>query len=163
VWDAIEQEGILSKSDYFLDGVTPVGGLIPLIPVEEEPDLMKVIDAQPGVSSRPYIIYTWAKVNTGQAWFLKTHHISFFIRSNDGVKMRQLINLFEKYFQDFDEAARRVNDYIIAGPDVFKRFHFKWIEARDLGSQGPAESEGGIQEAMVTLRVTFSDGTGRTF
>lgn len=162
LWNAIETEGILSKADY-ISPATPVDGLIPVVPVEEEPDLMKAIESQIGVTSRPYIVYTWTKIPTGQTWFLKTHHITFAIRSTDDVKMGQLINLFESLFQDFDEAARRVNDYIALGPDAFKRFTFKVIETREMGSQGPSMVENGVKEAIVILRATFTDGTGRTF
>lgn len=161
LWSRIEEEGILDRLNYVSPDVPE--GLIPIVPVEEDTELMKIIDAQPGVGSYPYIVYTWNRISGGPAWFLKTHEISFAIRATDDVKMRQLINLFDNAFEDLDAAARRVNEYIATGPEVFRRYHFKYIMLMSLGSQGPAESENGVKESLVIIRANFSDGTGKTF
>jgi hypothetical protein len=133
--------------------------LIPLVPVEEAPTLMAAIDAQPGVTSLPYIVYTWTKINTGQAYFLKTHEFAYSIRSADDDKMGQLINLFDKLFQSYDKAALEVNQYIQSfGSEAQKKFQFKKINIENLGGQLPAESENGVNESLATIRVTYVGG-----
>lgn len=151
LWTRIEAHGILSKANY--------NGLVPIVPVEETPDLLTIIDAQPGVGSHPYIVYAWNKINgNGTEWYLKTHQIAYAVRSADDDKMRQLINLFEQEFQDYDRAALRANQFLDGLPagNVLKNFQFKHINLSALGSQLPAEAENGVSESLITVSATFT-------
>lgn len=150
LWSRISTEGILSTTNY--------SGMTPIIPVEETPEFIQIIEAQPGTQSFPYIVYNWSKVNTGQMWFLKTHQIAYAIRSADDLATRKLINLFDQSFQDYDDAARRVNIYIEQnGSPAQKRFRFTNISVRTLGGPMPSESENGVSESLVTIAAQFTE------
>lgn len=150
LWSRIEAHGILSRDNY--------NGLTPIVPVEETPDLLTIIDAQPGVGSHPYIVYAWNKLNNnGSEWYLKTHQIAYAVRSADDDKLRQLINLFEQEFQDLDRAALRVNQFLGGLPagNVLKSYQFKHISLSTLGGGLPAEAENGVSESLITVSATF--------
>lgn len=157
LWAQIEAEGILSKTDYATS--TMPAGIVPIVPVRETPDLMTLIDSLPGVNSRPYIVYTWAKLNTGQDWFIKTHEIAYAIRSDDDTKLAQLMNLYENLFEDYDQAAHRVNAYVLAnGAASHKQFTFKHISIASISEQMPGEAEGAPNESIITIRATYTGG-----
>lgn len=150
LWSRIEQENILSKTDY--------NGLTPIVPVEETPDLITVIESQSGVGSHPYIVYAWNRLSGGSDWYLKTHQIAYAVRSADDDKMRQLINLFEQEFQDYDRAALRLNQFLGTLPDSnpLKKYQFKHLSLATLGGQLPAEAENGVSESLITVSATFT-------
>lgn len=152
LWTRIEAEGIMTKTNY--------SGLTPIVPVEEIPELLEVIDAQPGVQSFPFIVYSWSRINNGQAWWVKTHNIAYSIRSTDDDVMGKLINLFEREFQDYDAAARRVNTFVATnGTALQKRYRFTSINVQVLGAQMPAGSEQGASEALVTIAASYVENT----
>lgn len=150
LWSKIESEDILSKSNY--------SGLVPIIPVQETPEFITIIEAQPGVVSHPYLVYSWTRVSTGQAWFLKQHNIAYSIRSADDDKTSQLLNLFERELQDYDMAARRVNTFVSEfGSPAHRRFSFTHINVQVLGAPQPSGSENGVSESLVTLNVNYTE------
>jgi hypothetical protein len=152
LWAAIEAENIMTKADY--------SGLIPIIPIEESPDFMTIIDQQGGIGSRPYIVYTWSKVPGNENWFIKSHEIAYAIRSTDDDKTRRLLNLFENLFQDYDAAAQRLNafNYSPAGREAHTIYDFKWIHLTTLGGPMPSEEENGPNESIIGLRVGYTGG-----
>lgn len=159
LWNRIETEGILAKTDYATSSLP--GGIVPIVPVEETADLLTIIDAQAGITSRPYIVFTWTKVNTNDPPYLKTHEVAYAIRSADDVKMRRLINLFDDLFSDQDIAALRLNRFLMAAPTTtvpasLKKFHFKTVTTSTLGGQMPAERENGVNESLITVRAMFT-------
>lgn len=155
LWSRIEAEGILSRNDYKGAGMTT--GMIPIVPVKETAELITVIESQDGIGSRPYIVYTWNRINTGQMWYLKSHQIAYSVRSADQVKMGQLLNLFGKEFERYDESARKVNSYLQTAPAALKRFGFKWINLSQISGPLPSESENGEDEALVTITAAFTE------
>lgn len=152
LWSRIEEEGILNKADY--------EGMVPIVPIEETPDLLTVIQGQEGISTRPYIVYTWNKVNTGQMWFMKTHQVAYSVRSP--VDLGSLINLFEHEFEQYDKSAQKVNSYLSTLPDIngilhpLRKWKFQYISVSTLGGGLPAESENGVNEALITITATFT-------
>lgn len=159
LWSRIEANSILSKNNYKVPNSTIM--LTPIVPVEEIPELLQVIDSQPGVASYPFIVYSWSRINNGQAWWLKTHNVAYSIRSTDDDAMATLINLFETEFEDQDIAARRVNEYIATLPanSPLRRFRFTTINIHVLGSQMPAGTDTGANEALVTIAVSYVEST----
>lgn len=149
LWSRIKAEGIMTETSY--------SGLVPIIPVEETAEFMTVLDAQTGIQKPPYIVYSWSKLNTGQAWFHKAHNVAYSIRSADDDKMGQLLNLFEREFEDYDRAAMRINQYIASGTSTtHKRYNFTHVNVQVLGAPLPAGSETGVNEALVTLNVNYT-------
>lgn len=157
IWDQIAGQGIMTKTDYRSTDFP--AGIVPIVPIKETPQLLQIIEQQAGVKALPYIVYTWNKIPSGQEWFLKTHDMAYAIRSPDSVKTSKLINLFDTLFKDFDAAARRVNDYLyLSGTTTQKAYHFKKIEVQTLGAEMPSDRENGVDEALITIRATFSGG-----
>lgn len=159
LWTRIETNGILSKSNYKVPNSTVT--LTPIVPVEEVPELLQVIDSQPGVGSYPFIVYSWSRIDNGQTWWLKTHNIGYSIRSTDDEAMASLLELFEKEFEDQDVAARRVNEYIATLPATspLRRFRFTHVKIHVLGAQMPAGTDTGMNEALVTIAVSYVEST----
>lgn len=160
LWHRLSDEASAYEGDRPGESIlSRYNNIVPIVPVEEVPDLMQAIDSQPGVGSRPYIVYAWNRVNSqGAAWYLKTHQIAYAVRSADDDKMRQTINLFEQEFQDQDRAALRLNAYLGSLPEAspLKRFQFKYLNISSLGGQLPAEVENGVSESLITVSATFT-------
>jgi hypothetical protein len=156
VGDEAGGEAVLLRDDYKGPGMTT--GLIPIVPVKETPDLYTIIEAQDGIKTLPYIVYTWSRINHGGEWFMETHEIAYSIRSADSAKMGKLIKIFNLEFRDYDRAALRVNSYIQSnGSAAQKQFIFKHISVTSLGAEMPADTENGVDEAIVILSATFTD------
>lgn len=153
LWDKIVENDILTTVPY--QGV----GLVPIVPVEEVPVLMQAIDSLPGVASYPFIVYNWTRVNVGQQWFVKVHEIAYALRSDDNDKTSLIIDLFDKEFEDYDQAAQRVNQYIagLPQPTRLSAFSFKYINISTLGGPLPADDQNSPKESVVTLRVAFTE------
>lgn len=156
LWSRIKSEGILTESDY--------EGMVPIVPIKETPDLITIIDAQPGISSLPYIVYTWSRGSNNGEWYLETHELAYSVRSADEEKLGQLIKLFNLEFRDYDRAAMRVNAYIQNnGTASQKAFQFKYINVMSLGAAMPADTENGVDEALITISATFVDNARSNF
>jgi len=156
LWSRIEANGIMQKIRYNNVDLTP------LVPVEETPELLTAIEAQAGVGSLPFIVYNWTKIDNGQLWMLETNEIAYAIRSVDDGVMRQLINLFDDEFKDYDEAAKRVNNYLFALPPTkLQEFDFKYLKVSSLGGQMPVTEENGQNEAIISITATFTQPARR--
>jgi len=144
-------EAILAPITY--QGVS----LTPIVPVEETPTLLTAIESQAGIKSVPFIVYNWTKIDTGQTWMIETNEIAYSLRSSDDNIMRQMINLFDDEFKDYDESAKRVNDYLYENAsDSLKAFDFKYIRVSSLGGQMPVDQENDQNEAIVSISATFT-------
>jgi hypothetical protein len=159
IWSKIGDagEGILTVNDY----VSPDGvKLVPIVPVKETPDLYQIIEAKDGLSTLPYIVYTWSRIGRGRTdWWLEEHEIAYSIRSGDQKKMGQLIKIFNHEFREWDRSAMRVNEYIAAlDPTPLQQFRFKWINITSLGAEMPADTENGVDEALIVISASFTDG-----
>lgn len=156
LWKRITDEGILTTIPY--NGIH----IRPIVPVEEVPTLMQAIDAMPGIKSYPFFVYNWTRINIGDMWFIKSHEIAYSLRSDDDSATAQLIDLIDKEFQDYDIAARRLNEYISSlGSTVYSNFDFKYISLSTIGGPMPTEDENGPKESIITLRVSFTDDVAR--
>lgn len=152
LWSRVDALDLLDKDNY--------SGLTPIVPVEEIPEFLQIIDAQPGVQSFPFIVYSWSRINNGQSWWSKTHNIAYSIRSTDDDTMGRLINLFEDEFHTYDVAARKVNEYIAAnGSASQKRYRFTSINIQVLGAPMPAGTETGANEALITIAASYLEST----
>jgi hypothetical protein len=151
LWSRIEAEGIMQKIAY--QGVQ----LTPIVPVEETPELLTAIDATKGLGSVPFIVYNWTKIDNGQLWMIETNEIAYAIRSADDTVMRQLLNLFDDEFKDYDDSAQRLNLYLAGLPPTkLQEFDFKTISVSSLGGQMPVDEENGQNEAIVSIRAVFT-------
>lgn len=159
LWSQIEQAGIVDSNGQPIMVRSNYGGNIPIIPVEETPEFMTIMDQQGGIRSFPYIVYTWTRVNPGVQWYLKQQELAYAIRSTDDNAIRQLLNLFETLFQDYDVAAQRVNSFTSGpgGRESHRRYHFKYIHLTTLGGPMPAETENGPNESLVGLRIGYTE------
>lgn len=155
LWSRIEAHGILSRDNYKAAGMTT--GMIPIVPVKETADLITIIESQAGIGSRPYMVYTWNRVNNNQMWYMKSHQIAYSVRSADDVATGKLLNLFQNEFEKYDESAQRVNAYLQTAPAALKRFGFKYINLNQITGPLPSESENGEDEALVTITATFTE------
>lgn len=152
LWYHISLNGIMQKIPY--QGVQ----LTPLVPIEETPTLITAIEAQSGMGSMPFIVYNWTKIDSGQMWFIEQHEIAYSIRSSDDDTMRQLINLFDDLFKKYDESAQAVNEYLQSSgqPASLLQWHFHSMNVSNLGGQMPVDTEDGMSESLISVRIMFT-------
>jgi hypothetical protein len=104
-WAQIKAHGILDAYDY--------KGLIPIIPVQDEPALLQAIGESDGVSTAPYIVYTWYSNGIDSDWFMTYDTIVFTVKAAQDTKVaRQLVLLAKTLFRRWDESAQAVNAWV---------------------------------------------------
>jgi uncharacterized protein RhaS with RHS repeats len=150
LWAKIQEEAILDPASY--------GGLIPIIPTQEVPQLAQAMDSQDGIRSFPFIVYTWNTNGYDQEWYTASDQIIYVINSNDGKKLRQLVLLISKQFKRFDESARAVNEFVQGSTlsDEYKAYDYKYISVQAGTGGQPGFNENDPISAMVTVRAMYT-------
>lgn len=177
LWAAIVQSGIIPNTSNY-------NGLIPIIPVQEEPQFISAMDSQPGIGSFPYIVYSW-HTNTIDAvsWYKTTDMVTYKVYANDQTALRKLVLLITDLFKRYDESAAVVNTYIARkylittsgttggpdaqlpaaqdGPDIpgyeYRRYHYNYISVVSSSGGSPQTSENDPNTALINLRVNYTD------
>jgi hypothetical protein len=150
---------ILSTYDY--------KGLTPIVPIQDEPALLQVIGAQDGISTAPYIVYTWYNNGIDTNYYLTYDTVVFTIKSLDQKAARQLVLLMKNLFRRWDESGQAVNRYV-AGKNFgaldaqYKEYNYKYISLWALTGGLPGTIDMEPVHATVTIRVGFTwDGNSQ--
>jgi hypothetical protein len=148
LWNELESEFGMSESDYAVTEMPQ--GLVPIIPSQQIPLLTR--------QEKPFLVYNWTTEDQGVDWYLQHDQIMYLVYSEEEKEIRQLVNFMRSLFEKFDESAAPVNHFVRnSTSDNWKRFNYKYIQVLS-GSGGalPLGSEGGRQESMVSIRVTYT-------
>jgi len=130
---------------------TKYGGLIPIVPVSEEPELEEF--------AGPHIVYGYAMSSTSDLHARKMGSMTFAVYDQNFRRLTKTLTILEAAFERQDESAQDVNEYTsgpqnnpaIAKPFVGLRFGYIAIGFVEGGT--PEETEGGRQSAL--LNITF--------
>jgi hypothetical protein len=141
VWDVIKTNVPgLDEADY--------GGLIPIVPVMEEPELAQY--------SGPYMVYGYVLSPTGGLHAIKKGSMSFVVYSQNFGTLTKITNLMEEALGRQDESAADINRYSDQIPRYkgisFGEVHTALVEG---GSPESDEGEGGRQSAIVSVTFTY--------
>jgi hypothetical protein len=159
LWAQIQAEGILNDSHG--NPIFDYKGLVPIIPIQDEPALLQAIGESDGVSSAPYIVYTWYSNGIDSDWFITYDTIVFTVKSQDLTIARKLILLMKTLFRRYDESATAVNDFVSktnfgAYDADYKAYGYTYISVWALTGGLPGTVDLEPVHATVTIRVGFT-------
>lgn len=143
VWEVLKFNLGLSSTHYDIDGDGK--GLVPIVPLGEEPDISKF--------DRPYLVYGYAESPSGDSSGRTAGNMIFVIYSTDFGEMSEIANVVAKTFEH-QYAATEVNHYTSTVP-AFIGIRFGNIETTTLEGGVPEETVGGRMSATVTLRYEY--------
>lgn len=124
------------------------GGLIPIVPLNEEPEL--------GDYDGPRIVYDYSMTDSGSLYARGRGTVSFAILDHNYRRLTRAMNILQESFGRLDESARDVNDWIDrnkvnADFDV----SFGFIRVPFAESATPETEEGGRQVGVVGLAFDY--------
>lgn len=130
----------------------------PIIPTQQERAFTEMIDASDAVGGVPFLVYNWT-TSVGVDWFMRTDDIAYVIYSQSEGELRRISNMMVELFKDWEQAAYRVNDFILDqgnGSAAMKAFEYKTISVTQAGGPLPITEEGGRHRSLVTIRVDYT-------
>lgn len=122
------------------------GGLIPIVPLAEEPELSEY--------DGPHIVYGYANDPTGDLPARKGGSLTFAIYDQNFRRLTKTITVLQTAFERKDETARDVNEYT-SSLAPFIGITFGFIDIGFVEGGSPEESEGGRQSALVNIRYEY--------
>lgn len=141
IWSILQSDLGWSAANY--------GGLTPITTPQQEPEFNAL--------DQPYIVYTYAKSDTGDDWWLESEMVAYTIFSQSEKDIRQATNLLFSRLNQRDTSAQIVNDYISAsGSDDNKAFDYKAIAVTSLQGAQPSLQEGGRYDGLVVVKYAYT-------
>lgn len=138
-WALLQANTRMKAADY--------GGRVPIVPVEEEPELTKY--------DKPYIIYGFSNVPTEPGrHFKRRGSMTFVVYSTGFEEITEIINILQTAFEREDDAARDVNNFTARTP-LFHGIRFGTISLGFMEGAVPEETEGGRQSALLNIRYEY--------
>lgn len=152
LWDTILKNNILGDSTQINQRY---GTIVPIIPVKQTPEFQKEMALK---GSPPYIVYNWNTDESEDSWFIESDQIVFLMYAASSDELTRLVNFVKELFKMRDESAMLVNNYIdqLADNINLSRFQYTSISVLTSGAPLPIEQEGGLSEAMVTIRAQYT-------
>lgn len=150
---------VLRANDSTTWDTAKYGGLVPIVPVSEEPDLDEF--------SGPHIVYGYALDATGDLYARKSGSVTFAVYDQNFRRLTKTLTILQAAFERQDESARDINNYTTrvggaptstGNPPVWKnptgaflglRFGYTRIGFIEGGT--PEETEGGRQSALINI------------
>lgn len=149
IWAKMREKGIMRASDY-------AGGLVPIIPTQQVPVFNDML------AGTPFIVYTYLVSSYDIDIWANVEQITYRIYSDDERRLRQISNFLVDLSKRFDWTAQEVNkwidDFQSADGDE-KKFEFKYVQVVGSTSPEPFATEGGRQNASVTVRLSYIHDT----
>ena len=122
------------------------GGLVPIVPLAEEPDLAEF--------AGPKIIYEYTLLDQGNIDYRGRGSWSLAVRDTNFRRLTQTLNILQAAFGRFDESARDIDKYIDQTPLAgMVGFGFTAIGFLDGGT--PESAEGGVQVGVINIRFDY--------
>lgn len=144
VWKLLEANLGWKKSDY--------NGLIPIIPLSQQPELME--------TGRPFIVYSSNLYPSTHLYALKSESVAYTIYATSVAEANNIAGLLTNVFERQDEAADDVNQWLKteqAGRNVSRNISFGTIKNSMAQKAEPTEEEGGFVAAFVLLETKYTE------
>lgn len=129
------------------------GGLIPIVPLSEEPEL----DEYDG----PHIVYGYAEDPTGSLHARSGGSITFAVYDQNFRRLGKTMNILKAAFERQDETARDVNNFTSvynpggAATPPYLGIRFGYISVAFVEGGTPEETEGGRQSAIISITYEY--------
>lgn len=123
------------------------GGLTPIVPVSEEPEL----DAYSG----PHIVYGYALNATGALHARNSGSVTFAVYDNNFRRLTKTLNILQATFERQDETARDINNWSTAKGDAWIGLRFGSVDVGFVEGGTPEDQEGGRQSALINVRFEY--------
>lgn len=140
---------VLKANDPVTWNTSKYGGLTPIVPLNEEPELDEF--------SGPRIVYEYNHPDAGVSYYRQFGNMTLAIRDDNFRRLGKTMNILENTFNRMDESARDVNDYIdrkrVAGVDL--GISFGSINVAFAQSGTPETQEGGRMVGIVDIEFDF--------
>jgi len=126
------------------------GGLIPVVPVQQQPELNS--------STGPFVVFGQAFDAISPMHQLQTETVAFTIYSQNIDDINNLTNLMVFNLKGFDEAAAKVNNWIatLSPTHWAKDFDFKIVRVAGASGPQPSLQEGGRHDGNIVLKATYA-------
>jgi len=122
------------------------GGLVPIVPVAEEPELEEF--------AGPHIVYGYALDGTGSLYARNGGSVTFAVYDQNFRRLTKTLTILQAAFERQDESARDVNNYTSSHPQ-FIGIRFGYISVGFVEGGTPENTEGGRQSALVNIRFEY--------
>lgn len=128
-------------------------GLVPIIPVAQQPEMME--------AGNPFIVYSSSRPTPGHLYALERQMVVYRLFSDSSTTANNVAELLFKAFARQDEAAADVNEHLDAevekgGRAKRRPVYFSSIKSYALQDEEPAETEGGYASTSVVVEMTFT-------
>ena len=148
IWQAIQDEEILSMEDYFVDNIDQA--LVPIIPSQQVPEFNNLL---PG---KTYMIYDFEVKPIPVQWWMTEEAFTLTVISQNYEVINQITNLVHDLFRRYDESANDLNR--VFGQDSDFIYHHTLIDS--VMSPEPFSTEGDYQMASIIFTYNYSRKTG---
>lgn len=144
-WNLLKNNTTMRESDY--------GGLIPIVPVAEEPELTQY--------DKPYLVYGYALDGAGDLYARQSGSMSFVIYSTRFGEITQILNILSEGLGRQDESAQDVNEFSDTEP-AFSGMRFGHVSLGFVEGGAPEGSdarapltEGGRQSGLINVNFEY--------
>lgn len=136
-------------------------GLVPIIPTGEAPQLLQVLDEQPGIGNSPYIVYTYYTNGiNADSWYKTTDTVLYTVYAPNQAKLNEIVTYMVNLFKRFDVSAGEVNRFIQTAPgldDAYLAYHYNYISVVSATGGTAPDIENDPIRATITLRVNYTN------
>lgn len=133
-------------------------GLVPIIPVAQQPELMQ--------SAKAFMVYGSALHPSSHLYQHKKEAVSYMIYAPTSTEVNKIIELLFDTFERQDEAALDVNDWLVTeaeGRGSHRGVYFTTVKATmaEKAEDAPDE-EGGYAAGMVLVEMNYTEDPNGT-
>lgn len=122
---------------------------VPIITPEQD-KIFNAID-------KPYIVYSFSRGATSNAWFVENEMGAFTVYSSNADDIREVLNMFQTKFNRRDDSAYDLNEYVQKNlADKYKVFDYKTLWVSTVQGPQPATEEGGRRDGYMTINMNYT-------
>lgn len=122
------------------------GGLVPIVPLAEEPDLAEF--------SGPKIVYEYTLLDTGSVPYRGRGSMTMAIMDTNFRRLTHTLNVLEAAFRRLDASAEDINQYINETP-LAGQIGFGYTQVGFVDGGTPEATEGGNQIGVINIRYDY--------
>lgn len=145
VWEVLKRNdpGVWDESKY--------GGLTPIVPLAEEPEL----DEYTG----PRIVYGYATSRINDLPARRTASMTFVVYDQNFRRLTKTLNILYAALDRDDETARDINrfssEYVVNGHFPYRGVSFGYVRMGYTEGGTPEDTEGGRQSALINITFEY--------
>lgn len=138
--------GVLKANDPGTWDVSNYGGLTPIVPVAEEPELSQY--------DGPHIVYGYANSGTGSLPARRGGSMTLAVYDSNFRRLSKTLSILEHALGRRDETARDVNRFS-TNRSPFIGLRFGYIAVGFVEGGTPEDTEGGNQSGLININFEY--------